>query len=115
MNKGKRRTVAQIIKNAVPHMTVEERLAALESMVQLLVTKHNGLARECEKRDDNHQHLIEALILDTADLQGHIHGPDPELENHPDFQALRRKHFAENPARASANIIDLAKYRTDGD
>jgi hypothetical protein len=94
-NNRRRRTVAQIIKDGVSHMTVEQRLAALEGMIGVLITKHNGLADDWEKRSDHHGEWIEALILDTLDLHTSIYGPDPETDQHPDIVALRRKHCAE--------------------
>jgi hypothetical protein len=116
MTRAKRATIAQIMHTRIPHLTIEERVACLEKMVELLITKHNGLERAWQKRSDRHDDWIECITVDIVDLQAHIHGPDPDLENHPDMQTLRAKHcdqliIRKKRARRPANIIDLAAYR----
>jgi hypothetical protein len=120
--KAGRATIAQIMRERIPQLTLEERVACLEQLLHLLIEKHNDFVSLAKKRDRHHQNLIEGLILDTLDLHVDIHGPAPEIDACPEIAALRRKrdraftrrkHARRKRTQYSANIIDLATRRKD--
>jgi len=83
---------------------------------------HNELARAFHKADAA-AHWIEALCLDTLNLQDAVYGSDPELQA--DIDKLRahidqhhrrtRKRPRQRQRFTAANVIDFAAHRTKPD
>ena len=94
-----------------------------EQPAQVRGTKaHNELARAFHKADAA-AHWIEALCLDTLNLQDAVYGSDPELQA--DIDKLRahidqhhrrtRKRPRQRQRFTAANVIDFAAHRTKPD